>query len=179
MPIWVALWTALNNTFALRHQPFVLWIKDLAGPDALVYFSHAINIPILSSMMGPIGELNILPLLLMVAMILQQKLAPQTPPSPDADPAQIKQQKFIFYFMSLFMGLIFYNAPSGLTLYILTSTLLGVVESKRIRKHLEEEEKKPKTPKKPGTGNSWWSNIQKKMESYASEYEKVKKQTKK
>jgi YidC/Oxa1 family membrane protein insertase len=177
MPIWVALWTALNNTFALRHQPFVLWIKDLAGPDALVHFSKAIDIPLLSGMVGPIHELNVLPILLMIAMLVQQKLAPQTPPSPDADPAQAKQQKFIFYFMSLFMGLIFYNAPSGLNLYILTSTLLGVVESKRIRKHLEQEEKKPRVQKK--RGNSWWEAIQKKIEGYASEYEKAKKTTKK
>ncbi len=177
MPIWVALWTSLNNTFALRHQPFMLWIKDLAGPDALVHFSRAIDIPLLSGMVGQIQELNVLPLLLMISMLLQQKLAPQTPPSPDADPAQAKQQKFIFYFMSLFMGLIFYNAPSGLNLYILTSTLLGIVESKRIRKHLEEEEKKPKEPKKPR--NSWWASLQKKVENYATEYEKAKKAPKK
>jgi membrane protein insertase Oxa1/YidC/SpoIIIJ len=79
--------------------------------------------------------------------------------------------------MSLFMGLIFYNAPSGLNLYILTSTLLGIVESKRIRKHLEEEEKKPKGPKKPG--NSWWASFQKRIENYATEYEKAKKTAKK
>jgi len=175
MPIWVALWTALNNAFALRHQPFFLWIRDLAGPDALVHISDSgFHIPLISSMVGPIHDLNVLPILLFISMILQQMFTPQAAPSPDADPAQVKQQRFIMWFMSIFMGLIFYNAPSGLNLYILTSNFLGVLESKRIRKHLEEEQKVcPVQKKKSPPG--WWEKLRKKAEQYAAEYEKTKK----
>ena len=38
MPIWVALWTSLNNNIAMRHEPFVLWIRDLTSPDGLIHF---------------------------------------------------------------------------------------------------------------------------------------------
>jgi len=38
------------------------------------------------------------------------------------------------------MLLFFYNAPSGLTLYIMTSTAAGVAEQMVIRKHMREKE---------------------------------------
>ena len=41
MPIWVALWSALQGTFELRLAPFLwgfTWIKDLAKPDHLITF---------------------------------------------------------------------------------------------------------------------------------------------
>jgi membrane protein insertase Oxa1/YidC/SpoIIIJ len=38
------------------------------------------------------------------------------------------------------MLFIFYNMPSGLTLYIMTSTAAGVIESQVIRKHIRERE---------------------------------------
>ena len=177
MPIWVALWTSLNTTFELRHQPFFLWIRDLAGPDSLIHFSKAIEIPLISGMVGPIHDFNVLPLLLVVSMLLQQKFMAQ-PTSPDADPAQAKQQKIMFYFMGIFFGLILYNAPSGLNLYILTSNFLGVIENKRIRKHLEEEKNKPVTPSKQRRGDSWWAKLQKKMEQMAREYEEQQKKNK-
>jgi YidC/Oxa1 family membrane protein insertase len=172
MPLWVALWTALNNTFELRHQPFFLWVKDLAAPDALIHFTQAYDIPLLSGMIGPVHSLNVLPILMMVSMILQQKFAPQSAPSPDADPAQAKQQKVMFYFMGIFFGLILYNAPSGLNLYILTSNFLGLIETRRVRRHLEEEAKQPPKPKTPKS--NLWTKLQKRVESMAKEYEEQK-----
>jgi YidC/Oxa1 family membrane protein insertase len=173
MPIWVALWTALNNSFELRHQPFFFWIKDLAGPDALFTFVNpaGYHVPLLSLMLGPIHEINILPLIMIVSMILQQKFG-AAPSAPDADPAQAKQQKIMFYFMGVFFGLILYNAPSGLNLYILTSNFLGIAENKRIRAHLEAEAKLPPKPKKNVPG--WWAKLQNKAEGLAKQYEQEK-----
>ena len=73
-----------------------------------------------------------------VSMMLMQKLTPQ----PTGDPDQAKQQKFMLYFMSIFFTLIFYNMPSGLNLYILTSNFIGVIENKRIRSQMEHEDPK-------------------------------------
>jgi len=171
MPLWVALWTALNNSFELRHQPFFLWIKDLAAPDALVHFAHAYTIPIISAMIGPVHSLNVLPLIMVVSMILQQKFSPQSAPA-DADPAQAKQQKFMFYFMGIFFGLLFYNAPSGLSLYILTSNFIGIFETRRIRRHLEEEAKNP--PKAKKATPNWLAKMRDRMEKIAKEYEAEK-----
>jgi membrane protein insertase Oxa1/YidC/SpoIIIJ len=65
--------------------------------------------------------------------------------------------------MSIMMLLIFYKAPSGLTLYIMTSSFFGTIEQWWIRKHIREQEaagtfhkpvkakeEKAKHPKKPG-----------------------------
>ncbi len=168
MPIWIALWTSLNNTFELRHEKFIFWIKDLAGPDSLIHLSTPIHLPLISGMIGAINDINVLPLLLVISMLLQQKFMAQ-PTAPDADPSQAKQQKVMFYFMGIFFGFILYNAPSGLNLYILTSNFLGVIENKRIRKHLADEQEKGISPKKRAP--SLWARFQKRIETYAADYE--------
>jgi len=53
---------------------------------------------------------------------------------------QEKTQKQMMYFMTGFFLLIFYNAPSGLTLYIMASTFAGVAEQYYIRKHIRERD---------------------------------------
>src|SRR5262249_10455411 len=136
MPIWVALYTTLNTSIELRHEPFILWMRDLAAPDALVTFASPINIPLVSFITGPISSLNILPLVMGLTMYLQQKLTPRltrpdTPPppekpSPDGKPSaaeQLRQQQKMMNFMSVFFSLMFYNLPCGLNLYIFTSNL--------------------------------------------------------
>ena len=40
--------------------------------------------------------------------------------------------------MVVLFPMMLYSAPSGLTLYILTSSSVGIIESKRIRKHIDE-----------------------------------------
>ena len=135
MPIWVALWTALSSSVALRHAAFLpVWITDLAAPDALVDFHRVVfTVP----MVGEFTSFNLLPVLLAIAMMLQQKM---TPTAASMDPAQARQQKNMMYFMTGFFLLMFYNQPSGLNLYIMTSTFAGVAEQMVIRKHIREKE---------------------------------------
>jgi len=140
MPIWIALWAGLGASVALRHQGLLpFWITDLAGPDTVIAFSQPVNIPLLGALIGPVHGLNLLPLLLTVFMFLQQKLTPMQSAA-TASPDQQKQQKMMMWMMSIMMLLIFYNAPSGLTLYIMASTGGGVLESYVIRKHIRERE---------------------------------------
>ena len=60
--------------------------------------------------------------------------------------------------MMVFFGVIFYNFASGLLLYFLTSSSLGILESWMIRKELarREEEAKESAPRPvlagPGSG---------------------------
>jgi membrane protein insertase Oxa1/YidC/SpoIIIJ len=49
--------------------------------------------------------------------------------------------------MSLLFPLFLYNGPSGLNLYIFTSTAIGIIESKRIRAHIKEQEEAEKAGK--------------------------------
>ncbi len=164
MPIWVALYTGLSNNIGMRHEPFCLWIRDLTAPDQLIAFSQSYSIPLLSSIMGPVHALNILPILWAVAMYAQQKMMPKPKPpegKSSAQTDQAAQMQKMMPFMSIFFALLFYNAPSGLTLYIMASTVFGTVEQFLIRKHIKELEDKggferKKSPAPTGPRGPLW-----------------------
>jgi YidC/Oxa1 family membrane protein insertase len=96
MPIFFAFYKVLFNSTELMGAPFMLWITDLSHKDP--YY--------------------VLPILMAGSMFLQQKMTP----SPSADPTQQK----IMMFMPLIFGIIMKDLPSGLTLYIFVSTILGI-----------------------------------------------------
>jgi len=83
------------------------------------------------------------------------------------------QQKMMKYMMLAFPFLL-YKAPCGLTLYILASTSVGIVESRRVRAHMNElkargefdldKQAEKKKSKKPGFLDSLMENVQQKME---------------
>ena len=143
LPIWIALYSGLQADASLRHAAFLpFWITDLAGQDAIMRFSTPIEIPFLVGMMGPIVSLNLLPLLLTVAMYFQAKLTPtpSTAATPEQEAQQKMQQRMMRVMTPAMMLLFFYNAPAGLTLYIMTSTASGVIEQMVIRKHIRERD---------------------------------------
>jgi membrane protein insertase Oxa1/YidC/SpoIIIJ len=113
-----------------------LWIKNLAAPDMLIYWSE--NIPIISSpdhaggilgvlYLGP--YLNVLPVFAVVFMMIVQM---QTMPPP-TDDQQAMQQKML-KFMSIFFGIMFYKVAAGLCIYFITSSLWGMAERKLLPK---------------------------------------------
>lgn len=139
MPILIALWTSINASVELRHAAFLpVWIIDLAAPDGLITFGGGFSIPLLGSMIGSITGFNLLPLLLCVLMYLQMKMNPQMSASPS--PQQASSQRMMKFMMPGMMLVFFYNAPSGLNLYFMTSTFAGLVEQYIIRKHIREKE---------------------------------------
>ncbi len=134
MFIWVALFTALNVSVELRHAGFLpVWITDLSAPDAFLTWSAAYSLPLMGH------TLNLLPILLTVAMFFQTKMTP-TMSQPAATEDQARQQKMMQYMTPAMMLLFFYNAPSGLTLYIMASTFSQVLEQVVIRKHIEAQQ---------------------------------------
>jgi YidC/Oxa1 family membrane protein insertase len=87
------------------------------------------------------NSFNLLPILLVVAMYLQSKFNPAMGGQTATMTAeQQQQQKMMKIMMPLMMLLFFYNAPSGLTLYIMSSTTIGLIEQHVIRKHIREQE---------------------------------------
>lgn len=150
LPIWAALYYGINHTIELRHQPFwpVYWftswlfpnfMADLSAPDRLLWWGGDFQIPFIGSlfMLGPIQSLNILPFGLGFFMYVNQKLmAPAS--TPGSTPEQERVNKMMMNIMPWFFALMMYNMPSGLTLYIMTSMALSVVEQKRIRQHFYE-----------------------------------------
>lgn len=127
MPIFVALYQALQGSFDLRQQPMhYTWIHDLSAPDML--FAFGFKFPWL----GP--YFNLLPLISLALMMLQMIFAP-TPPATTPEMAeQQKLSKRMMMVMMVFIGFMFYNVPAGLCIYIITSTAWGFLERKFIKK---------------------------------------------
>jgi YidC/Oxa1 family membrane protein insertase len=112
LPIFISLYQVLIRSVELKGASF-LWIKDLSEPDAA--FMLPFTIPILGK------YLNILPILMAVAMAIQQKV------SQGGNKQATDQQRMMSTIMPVFLGVIFYNLPSGLVLYWLTNTVLMLV----------------------------------------------------
>jgi YidC/Oxa1 family membrane protein insertase len=97
MPVFVALFNILYMTIDLRQAPFMLWITDLSAQDP--YY--------------------VLPVLMGVSMVIQQKIMPTT-----MDPTQAKMM------MILPVGLtfLFVTFPAGLVLYWVTNNVLTITQ---------------------------------------------------
>jgi YidC/Oxa1 family membrane protein insertase len=107
MPIWFGLNSALRGSIELRHAHW-LWISDLASKDP--YY--------------------VLPVVVGVSMYLVSKMTPMT----SADPQQAQMMKIM---PIMFAGsFIIFPFSSGLALYILTSSLVGIAQQWYLnRKH--------------------------------------------
>jgi YidC/Oxa1 family membrane protein insertase len=119
MPILFALFNLFRTTIMFRQAGFLGLIKDLSTPDRII--------PLGGSM-----ALNVLPVLMGVTMFIQQKKTVTDP-----------KQKFMSYFMSIFMIYIFYNLSSGLNLYYFMFNILTIAQDMIIKKHPIQES--PKT----------------------------------
>lgn len=104
MPIWFALYATLQTAVEFYHTRF-LWFPDLSAPD----------------------KFFILPFVLGVAMIIQQRIVPQQ----GMDPMQQKMMTWlmpgVFTVMMLFL-------PAALGVYMLTNSVLGITQQLVIEK---------------------------------------------
>ena len=118
LPVFFGLFTAVRTSFDLRQQPFVGWITDLSKPDRLMRLDLDTGLPLI----GTIEYLNVLPPLMVALWIGQQMVMPK--PSDE----QARQMQRMMMFMPLVMGVFLYNYASGLSLYMITQSVLGIVE---------------------------------------------------
>jgi YidC/Oxa1 family membrane protein insertase len=139
MPVFIALYRMLMIAFELRGAPFVFWISDLSQPDRMF---HLAWMPVLPFVGAALQDINLLPVLMGISMVVSQKMMPTTAASMNP------QQKFMMNFMPVFFSILCYSLASGLSLYILTSTVLGIVQQKLI----SPGEMTPKTPRKKVVG---------------------------
>jgi YidC/Oxa1 family membrane protein insertase len=98
LPFLYGFYKVLDLSIELRHAPWFGWIQDLSAPD----------------------HLYILPTLMIVASFILQKMTPIA----TADP---KQQRMMMI-MPIFIGIMFYSFASGLVLYWLTSSVVGIAQ---------------------------------------------------
>jgi len=100
MPIWFGLNTVLRYAIEMRHASWFGWIRDLSAKDP--YY--------------------ILPITMGLSMYLVSKMTPMTTTDP--------QQQMMMKIMPVTMAGLFMISPisSGLAVYILTSSLVGIVQ---------------------------------------------------
>ena len=118
IPVFIGLFTALRVCYELRCQPFVGWINDLSQPDRLLEFG-----------IWPY-EFNLLPIL-MVGLWLALQMGTPLPTDP-----QQRQMMKIMRFMPLIFGVMLYKYASGLMVYMVTSSLFGLIEQRVTKKIL-------------------------------------------
>jgi YidC/Oxa1 family membrane protein insertase len=123
MPVFMGFYTMLRSAIELRGASF-LWAADLSKPDTLFMIPGVTFIPVLSTPDGL--PFNLLPLLMVGTMIWQAHLQPA---SPGMDASQQKMMRYI----PLMFLLIFYNYSSGMALYMMVSTMAGIVQTKLTR----------------------------------------------
>jgi YidC/Oxa1 family membrane protein insertase len=109
MPIFIALYWVLLESYELRHAPFMLWINDLSVQDP--YY--------------------VLPLLMGLSMFLMQKMQPV---APTMDPMQVKMMQWMPVIFTVF----FLWFPAGLVLYWLVGNLVAITQQKIIYAGLEK-----------------------------------------
>jgi YidC/Oxa1 family membrane protein insertase len=97
IPFFFAFYAVLKVSVEMRGAHW-LWVTDLSAPEHL--------------------PIKILPVVMIASQFVMQKMTPQA----NVDPAQQKMMMM----MPLIFGFMFYNFPSGLVLYYLTSNLVNM-----------------------------------------------------
>ncbi len=116
IPVFIALYYVLIESVELRQAPFILWIHDLATKDP--YF--------------------ILPILMGLSMLIQQKISPPPP-----DPMQAKMMMLLPVVFTIF----FATFPAGLVLYWLTNNCASILQQWFVMKTHEKNKKHAKARK--------------------------------
>ncbi len=108
IPVFFGLNAVLTHTFELRHAPFYGWLQDLSSRDP--YF--------------------ISPILMAGLMYLQQRITPM----PSMEPAQQRMMQILPLVFAVFM----LSYPSGLVLYIVTNSVVSIVQQMYMMKKYKD-----------------------------------------
>lgn len=116
IPIFISLYWVLVESVQLRQAPFIFWIQDLAVKDP--YF--------------------ILPILMGISMVIQQRMNPAPP-----DPTQAK----VMMILPVVFTLLFMNFPAGLVLYWVVNNSISILQQWYIMRKVMGSDKPSKKPK--------------------------------
>jgi YidC/Oxa1 family membrane protein insertase len=110
IPIFIALYSSLNNSFELRGAPFFFIWQDLSAGDSTW----------------------VLPLLMGATMWLQQRMTPTVNTTPEA----AQQQKIMLWMMPIMLAgmAIWFSWPVGLLLYMAVQNALGIAQQAYINR---------------------------------------------
>lgn len=122
MPVWYGVYKVLQVVIELRHAPFILWVKDLSGPDAMYIFNlfGLIDISVPSFL-----QIGILPVLFGISLYFQQYNSPQV-----LDPVQQK----VFKFLPIVLTFVLAKYPAGLLIYWTCNNILGILQQYLVKR---------------------------------------------
>ena len=110
MPFLFAFWAMLSAAIELRGASW-LWLKDLSQPD----------------------HLYIIPIVIILSTMWMQKMTPQAGMNPE-------QARMMNLMMPLMLGFMSWSVASGLGVYWLTGTIVGIIQQWAMnRTHLGQE----------------------------------------
>ena len=118
IPIFYALYKVLMLTIEMRHQGFVLWIKDLSAPDPLTPVNLFGLLPFVPPHFIAIG---VVPILLGISMYFQFKMNPQ--PMDDA-------QKQVFAILPWVLMFVMAPFAVGLQVYWITTNCISILQQR-------------------------------------------------
>ena len=135
IPFLIGMFDLLKSVFELRGASFIPgWIDNLTAPDILISWNYPIFF------FGT--TLHLLPFLLALIMYIQQKMSSQAPKDPKFLTDAQKQQKMMGNVMVVVFTFMFYNFPSGLNIYWLSSMALGIGQQWLTNKQLKTKSMK-------------------------------------
>jgi YidC/Oxa1 family membrane protein insertase len=143
IPIFYALYKVLLVAVEMRHEPFVLWIRDLSAPDPLSPINLFGYLPFTPPSFLAVG---VLPIIVGVTMWIQMKLNPQMP-----DPVQ----RQVFALMPWVLMFVMAPFAAGLQLYWATNNILSIGQQRLLyMRHPSLKEPLPATGGLFGGGGS-------------------------
>ncbi|MDR1928905.1 MAG: membrane protein insertase YidC [Endomicrobium sp.] len=113
LPIFWAFFTMLRNSYELRNEKWIFWIKDLSAADQFIHFNFF--------------DFNLLPILMGIAMFFQQKMT-----TTDSD----SMQKKIMYIIPIVFTFMFWSFPSGVVIYWITNSIISMLEQYLVTKKI-------------------------------------------
>ena len=111
IPVFIAFYYVIIESVELRQAPFILWIYDLSAKDP--YY--------------------ILPVLMGLSMLAQQRLSPTSP-----DPTQQK----MMWILPVVFTVFFINFPAGLVLYWIINNVVQTLQQWYVNKTYESHKAK-------------------------------------
>ena len=177
MPVWIALYRFFPASIEFRQEGF-LWATDLSSYDP--FFWLPFNIPFTDQ-----SHLSLFTLLWVISTLIYTYYNMQQMDMANMGGANAKMMKYMQFLMPVFFLFFFNSFASGLTAYLVFSTVINIaqtlvtknviIDKEKIKKELEAHKKKPK--KKSGFQNRL-EEAMKQQQALAAQREAAKKKRK-
>lgn len=136
IPFLIGMFDLLKSAFELRGASFIPgWIDNLAAPDVLFTWNY--SLPFIGN------EFHLLPILTGIVMFFQQRWMSPAPKDPSMMSDKERQQKAMGSIFAVMFTFMFYNFPSGINIYWISTTFLGILQQWWSKRRLAQNAAKP------------------------------------